>query len=270
MSDSNQPDGGSSGPPDGGQGDPAGSQSTQTQQTSDSVSRKHLEQVVSQRDAAKASVREAQARMDALVEAAGGKLDADELKQFSQWKSEQKAAEKAALEKKGEYDALLETQKKESQAELRAIAAQKDAVMDELRGEKLGALAQKHLVSMDVDKDAAEAATNRMLRDGVDGIKLELVLENGKYVPQLKDSNGLWPGDGKGGDLTFEAFAEKFKEKNSFFFRPPVEAGSGGVGPGATRTGGAKPGTPVTLSSAIAGGYEAYMEATGRKAHPEG
>jgi len=259
MPEEGKPEGESSDPPEGGAG--------KQPKPEEHVHRSHLEKVISERDRAKSAARETESQLASLREAAGDgiELTADSVKEFAAWKKEQQVAERTAAEKKGEFDSILAKERSEHSKQLKAKERANAETMDHLRSEKLGSLAGEQLLKTGVTPEAAKMAKAQMLAEGVDGIKMELVLEGGKYVPQLRDSNGVWPGDGEGGELSFDAFAQKFKDANPFLYRPQVEAGAGGVGPGATRTGGLQPGQPVTLSSALKGDFDSYMKLV----HPE-
>jgi hypothetical protein len=231
----------------------------------DVVHRSHLEKVISERDRAKQTARSLQQMVEELQEAAGGKdITPDDVRQLMAFKAEQEAAERAALEKKGEFDQILQKERREHEQAISSERKRQEEIMSHLREEKLGRLSTDILIKTGVADHAAEAARDRMMRVGADNIRLELVLENGTYSPQLRDTAGVWPSNGKDGSpMTLEEFAEKFKEQNPFFYKAEVTAGAGNIGSGGQQAN--VGGNPATIERAI--GHQdmaAFIAATGR------
>jgi hypothetical protein len=201
--------------------------------------------------------------MDAINQAAGVDMTPEEAAKYKAWRAEQAAAERAALEKKGEFDTILSKERKEHQKALNAEKQNTAGVMDALREEKLGAMITSELVKRGVSDKALPAARRTILSGDIDGVRLDLKKQGEQWEPELRDRAGVVAADGEGGDMSRDQFFDRFKEGNPFFFKSEVAPGSG-----APQSGGGRPpsGQPTDVAAALSGdaGLEAYAKATGR------
>jgi len=230
-------------------GDPDGSKPAQ-----DSVSRAELEKVIGERQSAKERARTLEQQLSQVGEQLKAMPDAESLKAFQEWKSQQDEATRQKAIDAGDVSTL---ERSIREPLVKKVEAQ-DKTIATLQGQLTGLL-------RDNDLRAAAAQANAINPSQVVMLLRDRVRmapdESGQFVPQFFDADGRPLYDGNGRVADARTFVSMFLglPENANLVRAGAQPGSG-----AKPAGGAQPSLPTSIAELNALSPEQRAEVTSK------